>query len=163
MDYKFYIQGVDKDGTVLGQPVSLEEQIPGLKYVKCAGIESVGAPKNIYTEDYPEADGLRVYHPSDSGNAVTRKETSVALTLAFVDEGGADHRASYWSFMDLVAHSRVYFWDTCRKKKMLLMLNKEVSPETDVVKGLRHIICTFNFTNLWGRAFPCDEVGNIIG
>ena len=156
------MQAVDRHEEVLEEtPRDLESYWPGLKYVKCTGIENVGAPKNIYTEDYPESDGPRVFHPSDKdGGRVAHKETNIALTIAFVND--KNFRETYNSFCRYISSGRLYFWDTFRNKKMLLLLNKEIAPETDVVKGVKHIISTFNFTNLWGIARHCNESGEII-
>lgn len=154
--YKFYLQPVAKDGTA-GTAKDLETDYSGLHYLSCKGLENVGAPKDIYLENYPEADGSRVYFPTDTtGNVVHLSDTTIELSLLFE---GDSYRTSYNSFCSLVRSSRLYYWDTARLKKVLLVLNSEVAPEEDTIKGIKYIKATFKFTNIWGVAKTCTSGG----
>lgn len=159
-DYHFKMQMTTKDGGGVGAVKDLEADFPGLLYCKCEGLEAVGAAKNIYTEDYAEANGLRVFHPTDvSGGEVVHKETEVKLTLIFVDD---ERRAAYNAFCDFLAGGRLFYWDTARRKKVWLILQKEVAPDADTLVPDGYIGCTFVFTNIWGIGKPCLDNGTLV-
>ena len=159
-DYHFMMQLTTAAGVGSEPARDLEEYFPGLYYSKCEGLETVGAAKNIYTEDYAEADGLRVYHPTDTtGGAVAHKETEVKLTLIFLDDG---RRAAYNAFCTFLENGRVFYWDNARNKKVWLILQKEVAPDADTVVPDGYIGVTFIFTNIWGVGKPCLDNGTLI-
>lgn len=165
MDYKFYIQRVDRDGVLIDQnPVDIENSLAfkGLRYRSCEGLETVGAPKNIYTEEYAEDPVPVVFHPSDAGLPVVHKTTTVKLDLVFVGDETGFHRHSLQAFRKFVGESRFYYWDTARCRKVFLMLNSETTVAEDAIKGTRFIEVNFSFTNLWGEGKMCDEFGNVI-
>lgn len=157
---KFYIQKTDKSGAAQGSVKDLEVDYSGLNYKECKGLSSVGKPKNIYTENYAEADGLRVYHPADSsGGEIAREVTAIELTLVFI---GDSRRSSYDSFNEFVSSGRIFYWDTARFRKVWLVLDEAVEPSEDVIKGTQYIMATFKFKNLWGEGRPCTSSGNIV-
>lgn len=156
-NYKFFLQPVAKDGTV-GAVKDIEKDFDGCRYRYCKGLETRGSAKNIYTENYPEADGLRVYHPSDNSLPVTYNETSVTLCLIFI---GENRRSTFNGFCELLKSSRLYYWDTARHKKALLIPDGEISPSEDTVKGVTYIDVEFKFKNTWGRTYDCDDSGTI--
>ena len=155
--YHFYLQQTDKDGTVIsGSKKDLEINFPGLSYLSCSGLETRGRPKNIHTESYAEHDGARSYHPSDNDEDVTFEATEVTLSLAFQ---GQNRRDVYNDFCEYVYSRRLYYWDTARHKKVWLLLNNDVDPEDDTLKGVQYIRASFKFTNLWGRSKNCSDSG----
>lgn len=159
-DYHFKMQTTTKDGVGVGAVKDLEADFPGLLYCKCEGLESVGAAKNIYTEDYAEESGLRVYHPTDTtGGAVAHKETEVKLTLIFVDDA---RRTAYTAFRTFLESGRLFYWDTARHKKVWLILQKEVAPDADTLVPDGYIGCTFVFTNIWGIGKTCLDSGTLV-
>ena len=160
MAYKFYIQKATKTGSPDGDAINIEKHFNGLHYLSCKGLEAKGAIKNTYKESFPESNGVKSYHPSDSGNEVTHKETTVTLTLLF--DGYDGLRDTYNEFYNLVKSSRIFFWDTARHKKAFLMLENENAPSADVIKNTPYIKVDFIFTNLWGISKKCDDSGNII-
>lgn len=158
MIHHFYMRQVDKFGRPAGDMgvKDLEVDFQGLKYVSCKGLANIGEPKNIYTEDYAEADGLRVYHPGDVAALVRHKETAIELELVFL---GEDRRAVYEEFRAFLEAGRVHFWDTARLLKAELVLTSAVEPVDDTVKGVKYIRAAFKFKNLYGRGIPCDVNG----
>lgn len=159
-DYKFYMQRVRRDGSLIdASPIDIESMFDGLRYRSCTGLNSVGAPKNIYMEDYPEADGPRVHHPSDSGESVSHKETTIKLNLVFTNP--VNYRPVYDAFLEYIREGRIYYWDTARYKKVLLILNSATEPREDIVKGVRYIDTEFSFTNIWGMGKTCDDNGTL--
>lgn len=159
-DYHFYMQHTTAAGAGTGAVKDLEADFQGLYYSKCEGLEAVGAAKNIYTEDYAEANGLRVFHPTDvSGGEVVHKETEVKLTLIFVDN---ERRAAYKAFCDFLAGGRLFYWDNARNKKVWLIFQKEAGPDTDTLVPDGYIGVTFIFTNIWGIGKPCLDNGTLV-
>lgn len=159
MGYKFYIQKATKSAGPDGDVIDIEKHFKGLHYLSCKGLETKGAIKNTYKESFPESNGVKSYHPSDSGKEVVHKETTIVLSLLF--ESG-DHRAVYNDFYDFIKSSRLFYWDTARHKKVFLMLENETPPKDDVIKNTHYIRVDFTFTNLWGIGKKCDDSGNII-
>lgn len=158
-DYHFYMQLTTAAGAGSGAVKDLENDFPGLHYSKCEGLESVGAAKNIYTEDYAEADGLRVYHPKDSSGSVAHEATEIKLTLIFLDDG---RRTAYNNFCLFLEGGRVFYWDNARNKKVWLVLQKEVEPDEDTVVPAGYIGVTFEFTNIWGIGKKCLDNGTLV-
>lgn len=159
MIYSFYMQQTDKAGTVVPNSLrDLETDFSGLKYVSCKGLSSVGKPKNIYTENYAEASGLRTFHPKDNGNEVVYEATNIELDLLFT---GDDRRASYDAFCEYVNGNRLFYWDTARNKKVWLVLIEAIEPSDDILKGVPYIRAVFKFTNLWGMGVTCTDSGVI--
>ena len=156
-EYKFYFQQVDKTGAA-GTKMDFEATYPRSNYLYCKGLETVGAAKNIYTEDYPEADGLRSYHPKDTEKEVTHSSTTIELSLIFA---GDSRRANYNSFMSFIQSSRFYYWDTARLKKIFCVVMEEQTVEEDTLTGIKYIQVILNLKNLWGISKACDENGNV--
>lgn len=158
-NYHFYMQATTKAGVGTGAVKDLEVDFPGLHYVSCEGLEDVGKPKNIYSENYPEADGLRTYHPADSSDPVTHEATKVTLTLLFLNVGRRDVYNSFRAFVD---GSRVFYWDTARNKKVWLMFDNEAKPDDDTLPPDGYIKVPFVFTNLWGKGKKCNDNGTVL-
>ena len=155
MTYRFYLQPVDMDGNT-GTAVSIEDSFSGLHYRYCKGLETEGEVKNVYTEDYPEANGLRVFHPTDAESEVHHKETEIELCVLFE---GNSRRDEFNRFRELLNSSRLYYWDTARHKKALLVLTSMTEPTEDVIKGLEYIDVAFKFKNVWGITKNCGDDG----
>ena len=159
-DYHFYMQLTTAAGAGIGTAKDLEADFPGLYYSKCEGLEAVGAAKNIYTEDYAEANGLRVFHPTDvTGGEDVHKETEVKLTLIFVDSA---RRTAYTAFRTFLESGRIFYWDTARHKKVWLIFQKPVEPDADTLVPDGYIGCTFVFTNIWGIGKTCLDNGTLV-
>lgn len=154
------MQQTDKEGSVIqNSQKNLESDFSGLYYISCKGLSSVGKPKNIYTENYAEADGLRTYHPTDkTGGAVAHEATTIELELLFK---GSSRRATYDSFCTYIGNKRLYYWDTARHKKVWLILTEAVEPTDDTLKDIPYMRATFKFQNLWGIGKTCDDSGAV--
>ncbi len=159
-EYKFYIQRADASENGVGPAIDLEEYFRGLKYRSCDGLETVGKVKNLETESYAEADGSRVWHPSDESVGATCEATTVTLNLVFV---GKERRTTLDLFRELAYSGRLLYWDTARLKKACLVLRDEQTTEKDTLKGLEYVDVKFKFVNVWGRAKGCLEDGTVVG
>lgn len=157
-DYKFYIQQVDMHGHPLDR-ISLEDYFDGCNYLSCSGLETVGAAKNIYTEDYPEADGVRAYHPDDTDKEITHSPTTIELSVIFV---GERRRDNYKTLINILSARRFYYWDTARHKKALCVLKEEQVVDEDIVKGMKYIKATLKLSNLWGVCRRCNDDGSLL-
>lgn len=146
--YNFYMQKADINGQPSGSVKNIQEDFPGLKYILCDGLSDIGEVKNIYTEEYAESDGLRVYHPSDRGFTVAHAATDVELVVAFT---GDDRRDVYESFVSFIESGRTLYWDNARNRQVLLLFNASSEPEEDTLKGGdKYIKVSFKFKNVWG-------------
>lgn len=128
-DYKFYMQATDAKGVALvGAPVKdLEVDFEGLRYLKATGLNDLGEPR-VYTETYADSDRTRVYIPSD----LTRKQTSVTLSLAFV---GENRYTVYNEFLKYVTSGFHAYWDTARNKRIAFYIDASITPAEEVWSG----------------------------
>lgn len=155
--FRFYFQPVDAKG-MTGTRIDIEA-LPGVRYSAATGLEARGEIKNVYSEEYAEQDGIRVWHPCDSGEEARYKVTTVKISLIFT---GATQRDQYRSLCNVFRSGRVYYWDTARHQKVLLLMTAASEPEDDIIKGIPFISSTFTFTNLWGCPKKCDDSGKLI-
>lgn len=148
-NYKFYMQKQPIDG-VEQKVYDLEEDFKGLKYAKCEGIELMGKPKNKYTESYSDANEVRYWE----GYPLTREATNITFTFYFL---GENRRKVFDSFYNYVSTGKIAYYDTARKKEVLLVLLDEVKPSEDESMGSQPFIqANFKFLNIWGAAKDKD-------
>lgn len=145
MDYKFYMQEVDKNGSPkAGTKKDLETDFIGLKYLKAEGINTIGKPK-IYTEEYADSHNIRVYIPEDLKN----ETTTISLTLLFI---GDSRQETYDSFNEYVRNGFHKYWDTARNKSFTFYVDDEIKPTEDTMKGGMHYIkATYKLHNITGK------------
>lgn len=139
-EYKFYIQQINKDNSI-GLQKDLEKDFVGLKYIKLEGIDNYGKPR-IYTENYADSNDLRVYIPSN----MTRDNPELTLTVAFV---GENRRNTYHEFINFISGRKLIYYDTCRNRKVNMVLLNEVSINEDKLIGSTpYIEVSIRFKNL---------------
>lgn len=146
--YKFYMQAVDKNGQPLsGAPLKdLEVDFLGLKYRECKGLETIGAPQNIYTESYADSDKLRTYVPL----VITNKPTTVTLSLYFT---GEDRYKSYDEFNAYLRSSSYFmYYDTARYRKLVFFVKNEISvSDTRWYGSMPYIEVNYKLSNIFGK------------
>lgn len=130
----------------------LEAEFSGLRYKECTGLNAYGEPKNVYSEDYAETSKAEVF----VGGAPSYKQTSIKLTLVFLENDSKDDKA-YHDFLAFVSGCKVAFRDTARKRKVLMYLTGATEPKSDTLKGQNYKEVTFTFTNVYGCTFGYDE------
>lgn len=143
--YEFYMQRY-VDG-VWEAPVSLENKFKGLKYMRCIGISDKGNIKNIYTEDYAEADNLRVYVPKEP----KRESTELEFEFAFL---GENRRDLYDQFVDWCTGHKIKYWDTFRNREvdMILVDGIKIDDSDDKSTGdTKYIVVKIKFKNINGQ------------
>lgn len=158
MDYKFYIGLVEEneDGSIksVTNITDLEKKFSGLRYKSLTGANALGAPR-VYTENFVE-DNKALVVTSD-----VLQQTDLALTLYFFDGefGGVYYDAStiFYAFYKMIRGRKLVWYDTFRKRKILMYLNSGVSPKTDKVIGTPYIEAEFKFKNVYGESFGLSD------
>lgn len=146
----FYMQKCDKNGALeTGTLKNLEHDFVGLRYVEAKGISKIGKVKNIYTETYADADGIRIWHPSENDTKPMHEATVIELKLLF---HGENRRKVYEAFNDYIFDGYHVFWDTLRNRKFTFVVMDAVEPGDDNLKsGTPYIIATWKLQNLLGK------------
>jgi hypothetical protein len=156
--YKFYMQGCDKYGNVLGEDTrrNLEEDFEGMRYSKAEGLDKVGKPKNVYTESYSDSDRLRTYVPDELVN----EATTVTFTFYFI---GDDRRSVYDSFIGYVRNGYHVYVDDARKKYLYFMVNSAMDvAEEKWYGGNPYLKLDLTVQNIFGRTFDVPKDGKHI-
>ena len=157
LGYEFYIQECDKEGNILDGSVAINLEVDlkmedgtCVRYCKIDGIEALGAPKNVYSESYADADRLRVYAPTE----VTHKETTVTLTLYFL---GAERHKLLDAFNDYIKRGFHKYWDTARNKWFAFYVNDELKPAESMWYGSTpYLRMDYKLVNIFGRTFDVE-------
>lgn len=151
--YEFYMQECNSKGELLTgtAPKKLEQDFQGLRYASIDGIEALGAPKNVYSESYADADRLRVYAPTE----IKHKETPVTLTLYFV---GDNRFTSLNAFNEYVKKGFHRYWDTARNKWFAFFVKDELKPAEQMWHGSTpYLKMDYKLTNIFGRTFDVEN------
>lgn len=143
--HKFYMQRLVNDSWE--SAVNILERFPGMKYLVCEGLSNFGKIKNVYTEDYAEAEELRVYIPKNP----VRESTDVVFKFGFV---GKNRRDVYDQFVNWLSGYKIRYWDDFRNRQAELVLIDavEVDSDDDVSKGDTPFMVTeIKFKNIKGK------------
>lgn len=129
---------------------NLEQDFEGLRYSKIDGIEAVGAPKNVYSESFADADRLRVYAPKD----VKHKETTVTLTLYFVGENRFEGLYAFNEYIKAGIHR---YHDNARNKWFAFYIKDELKPAEAMWHGsVPYLKMDYKLINIFGRTFDVE-------
>ena len=153
LGYEFFMQECDSKGNLLvgSTPKNLEVDFKGLRYSKIEGIETIGAPKNTFSESYADADRLRVYAPKD----VKHKETTVSLTLYFV---GEDRLKVLDAFNAYIKGGTKRYWDTARNKWFAFYVKDELKPAEAMWYGTTpYLKMDYKLVNIFGQTFDVEK------
>lgn len=155
--YKFYLRGVNKDGSYNeDNPKDLEKHFDGLRYIRCTGIDEIGKAKNIYTETYSDADKVRTFIP----NGIKNAETDIELTLCFFSTDGANCREVCDGFTDYIRNGLHRYYDTARNKYFDFYVDDVITPSKENYKvNIPHIEISYKLKNIYGKSksFNKDE------
>ena len=157
LGYEFFMQECDRRGNVLDGSVAINLEVDlkmedgtCVRYSKIDGIEALGAPKNVYSESYADADRLRVYAPTE----VKHKETTVTLTLYFL---GAERHKLLDAFNDYIKRGFHKYWDTARNKWFAFYVKDELKPAESMWYGSTpYLRMDYKLTNIFGRTFDVE-------
>lgn len=151
-EYEYNMRHIGTDNDEEQPIMNLERDFAGMSVLKVTGLLNKGAPKNIYTETYADADADRVYLPPEG---VKYSATQVSISAIFI---GNTCRAEYDKFVDYISGNKIEYWDNVRNRKAILVPKDAIEIDTDIVKGVPHLVVAFNFTNIYGKTFPlCAE------
>lgn len=153
LGYEFFMQECNERGELLAGSTkkNLEVDFNGLRYSKIDGIEVVGAPKNVYSESFADADRLRVYAPKD----IKHKETVVTLTLYFV---GEDRFKVLDAFNAYIRGGVKRYWDSARNKWFAFYVKDELKPAEQMWYGTTPFLrMDYKLINIFGRTFDVEQ------
>lgn len=138
---KFYMQEIAKPDT---KPIKdLEVDFSGMKYLSCKGLSSKGKSR-VYTEQYADSNGIRVYIPT----TLTVDTVDIEFEFVFV---GDNRRDVFDTFYEYVKGRRLRYWDNVRNRQVEMYLSDKVEPSEDILLGSTpYIKATFKFTNING-------------
>lgn len=137
-EYKFYMEHMGDSAS----KKDLEAAFVGLRYLKAEGMDNYGKIKNVYTEAYADSSDLRVYVPTK----ITRDNPDITFTFAFI---GDNRRALYHQFVEFISGYKLTYSDTCRKRKVNMVLLEAVSISEDKLFGSTPFMeASFRFKNL---------------
>ena len=141
----------NKDGEVVRDETTqkmvyknLMVDFEGLVYSQCSGLETIGAAKNIYVEDYADSNKTRVY----IGNPITNKPTTIKLVLFFTGEKRSKVRND---FNEFIRHGYTKYWDDARKRLLHFYVSKELPVGEEKWNGsLPYLKCEYQLENISG-------------
>lgn len=120
-----------------------------LRYKQMTGLSAKGTPR-FYTETFADSDNIKAYI-SDK-----RENTTLTLTLLFI---GPDRRVVYDSFCSYLKGYKVKYWDSVRKRRVVMFLSEAVEPSDDLLYGeTPYIQADFKFTNYSGDTEPAESI-----
>lgn len=127
--YSHNLQRID----VYTSPFDIEEEFPGVLYKKAEGLNDIGKPKNIYTEEYADSDRKRVFLPGElqDGEMVHKLELianeSTKVTMTFLIVGDAVTRQQIMErFFNEVRTGIHRYWDNARNRQFDFIVTEEI-------------------------------------
>lgn len=152
-NYKFWLKAESGEYADRGKldlessfNVKINNETTGsVKYLSLAGIDTIGAPKNIYTETYADSDRARVFFPK----TVTHEQTEIKLILCFL---GKDRAKAYDNFCDFITSGLITYWDTARKKEFTFYVDSEITISEELWYGnTPYFKAEFKLKNINGK------------
>lgn len=123
---------------------------PNAWVLKTEDLIACGKPKNIVTESYAEADGLKVWTPT----AVAHEATDVKITLCFIGETMYDE---YDDFVQYVDGKVFKWWDSVRRRVATLLLLSQTKPNESFEGNVQYIEAEFTFKNVVGKPSASND------
>lgn len=127
--YSHNLQRIDVPSPVL----DIEDEYPGVLYMKAEGLNDIGKAKNIYTEEYADSDRKRVYLPSElqDGEMVHKLDLianeSTVVTMTFLIVGDAITRQQVMQrFFNEVRTGIHRYWDDARNRQFDFIVTDEI-------------------------------------
>lgn len=146
--YNHYMQRVDVNNP---QTINIENEFPGLLYMKAEGLYDIGKSKNIYTEEYADSDRRRFYLPDDKNYA----NESTKITMHFLIVGDEKTRqAILQRFLDYVRIGVHRYWDDARKREFDFIVTDEIKVSGEKWHGSNpYIELALPMQNLYGKTW----------
>lgn len=103
---------------------------------KVEGVNDFGEPQNTYIEKFIEETDIKVY----IAPKMSRKLVDIKLNIIFI---GTNFQKDYEDMVAFVSGKKLIYWDTLRKKRCYIILNKEVKTESEKVTDFLQAEFTF--------------------
>lgn len=118
--YTHWMQRIDITGQ---NAIDIEDYFVGLLYMSADGMNDIGKPKNIYTEDYADSDRKRFYLPNDDEYA----NEATKITMHFLIVGSAEDRQDTLNrFTEYVRKGVHRYWDDARNLEFDFIVTDEI-------------------------------------
>lgn len=149
---KFYMQKYPQSGTSFSREDI--EATYNCIYRQFEGLEFSGDIKNIYEEDFTEADGTRRFIPEPE--ELAHSEVECKLQLLFHRSTCAEDSEAFYA-----AYCGQYceYHDTFRKKyAKLLMIKRPTIKDERLYSDTPYQLVEFTFSNVKGRTFKTSQL-----
>lgn len=150
--YGLYIQFYPTERfTTVEPPVPLEETY-NCKYKQFKDFFFDGEVKNIYTEDYAEQNGVRIYIPEEPTHSSYECKLELLFSKATVQE---DTRRFY----NDIKGRKIEWHDTFRNRYVTLVSIKQPQIQQEILYGKTpYMLVTFTFNNIHGTTFLESQI-----
>ena len=143
---KYYMQRVDKTGYNV---IDIEKEFMGLKVISCENINKIGKAKNIYIEQYPESDKLRVSLPTDDN--YTNEATIINLKVAICGDSKT-RQVILEDFSNYIRIGKHHYKDTFRFREFDFIVKDEIKISDEMYEGDNpYIILNVPLQNINGK------------
>lgn len=150
--YRHYIRLYPK-GTDLPFKIDIEEWFR-CRFVSMTGTDAQSV-KNVYTEDYNDHDGLRIW----VGDTPVYKGGDVSITLRWRSDECDDVIAKSDEFFEYISGKRIEYSDTLRNKYFELICTAEPTVKAENLIGpVKYRFITYKFTNFGGKPFNTSQL-----
>lgn len=150
--YKHYIQKYPQ-GTNTYSKIDVEATF-ACKYKQFKDFAFSGDISNIYSEEFSEVSGLRMFIPDEKDLAYKSYECKLQLLF---DKKTAQSDAQ--RFYEYVRGQKVEYSDTFRNKYITIILIKQPQIQSEILYGERpYMLVEFTFTNILGCAFTKSQI-----
>ena len=151
-DYRFYIQFFPQGDT---KPPKLDLEVAyECDYMRFSNLIPDGDCKNIYSEDYAEESGERVYIPAKSDLAFKSYECKIKLLFK-----GKDALANARQFQDDLRGVKIEYSDNFRNVFAILLMTKPMNIESEKLYGNQQfVVAEYSFTNIRGKVFKQSQL-----
>lgn len=156
--YNHMMQRVDIDQ----QEFDIEEEFPGVLYMKAEGLNDIGKAKNIYTEEYADSDRKRVYLPSELQDGemvhklglIANEGTKVTMTFLIVGDA-VTRQQTMRRFFDEVRTGVHRYWDDARNRQFDFIVTDEIKVSEEKWHGSQpYVEVQIPMQNLNGKTSP---------
>ena len=157
--YNHYMQRID---VASQQVIDIEEEFVGLLYEQAEGLNNIGKPKNVYTEEYADSDRKRVYLPSELQDGemvhklslIANEGTKVTMTFLIVGDAVAREQTMR-RFFDEVRTGVHRYWDDARNRQFDFIVTDEIKVSEEKWHGSQpYVEVQIPMQNLNGKTLP---------
>lgn len=150
--YRHYLQKLPQGQTTFDK-IDIEQQFQ-CRVVEMTGADAM-APKKVYSEDYAEKDGLRVWNDTTQ----VYKGGDISITLRWRSDECDDIIAKSDAFLEYISGQKIEYSDTFRNKYFQLICSAEPTIKAENLKSaIKYRFITYKFTNFGGKYFKTSQI-----